>query len=90
VSVVASARGPIEVLAQLKGLVTAAAEKERIERNLKKIEKDLVALEKKLGSPGFVDRAPKEVVEEARQQRASLLEAKARLEMALTLVKELE
>jgi valyl-tRNA synthetase len=90
VSMVASTQGPIEVLVPLKGLVTADAEKARIDRNLKKIDKDLAALDKKLGSPGFVDRAPKELVEEARQQRASLVEAKARLEAARDLAQELE
>jgi valyl-tRNA synthetase len=90
VGMVASMQGPIEVLVPLKGLVTADAEKARIDRNLKKIGKDLGALEKKLGSPGFVDRAPKEVVDEARQQRESLLEAKARLEATRDLARELE
>jgi valyl-tRNA synthetase len=90
VSMVASSQGPIEVLVPLKGLVTAAAERARIDRNLKKIVKDLGALDKKLGSPGFVDRAPKEVVDEARQQRDALVEAKARLEAARDLAKELE
>jgi valyl-tRNA synthetase len=90
VGMVASAQGAIEVLVPLKGLVTAEAERERIARNLKKIDKDLAALEKKLGSPGFVDRAPKEVVDEARQQRQALIESKARLEAALELAKELE
>jgi valyl-tRNA synthetase len=89
VSVVPSAHGPIEVLVPLKGLVSAAEESARIERGLKKIDKDLAALDKKLGSPGFVDRAPPEVVEESRAQRASLAEAKSRLEAARTLVGEL-
>jgi valyl-tRNA synthetase len=88
-SVVASAHGPIEVLVPLKGLVTAEAEAERIDRGLKKIDKDLAALDKKLGSPGFVDRAPKEVVDEARAQRASLVESKARLEGSRHLATEL-
>ncbi len=90
VGMVASSQGPIEVLVPLKGLVTADAEKARIDRNLKKIGKDLGALEKKLGAAGFVDRAPKEVVDEARQQRDALVEAKARLEAARDLAKELE
>ena len=90
VSMVASSQGPIEVLVPLKGLVTAVAERARIDRNLKKIVKDLGALDKKLGSPGFVDRAPREVVDEARQQRDALVEAKARLEAARDLAKELE
>ena len=47
------------------------------------------ALEKKLASPGFVDRAPPEVVEESKKQRASLVEAKARLEEARKLAEEL-
>jgi valyl-tRNA synthetase len=89
VSVVPSAHGPIEVLVPLKGLVTPEEESARIDRGLKKIEKDLAALDKKLGSAGFVDRAPKEVVEEARAQRVALVDAKTRLEAARTLVSEL-
>ncbi len=89
VSVVASTRGSIEVLVPLKGLVTPEAESARIEREIKKIDKELAALDKKLGSPGFVDRAPKAVVEEARAARATLVEAKDRLEMAKKLVAEL-
>ena len=89
VSVVPSMRGPIEVLVGLKGLVTKDEEIARIDREKKRIEKDLGALEKKLGSPGFVDRAPPEVVEEARTQRASLVEAKARLDEARALAEEL-
>jgi valyl-tRNA synthetase len=89
VSVVPSAHGSIEVLVPLKGLVTPEDESARIDRGLKKIEKDLAALDKKLGSPGFVDRAPPEVVEEARAQRGSLIDAKGRLEAARALVGEL-
>jgi valyl-tRNA synthetase len=88
-SVVPSPHGPIEVLVVLKGLVEPGSEASRIDRELKKIERDLAALDKKLGSPGFADRAPKELVEEAHQQRRSLIEAKARLEAARKLVDEL-
>jgi valyl-tRNA synthetase len=89
VSVVPSPRGSVEVLVGLKGLVGPQAENARIERELKKIDKDLAALQKKLGSPGFVDRAPKEVVDEAKAQREALLDARGRLEVARELVKEL-
>jgi valyl-tRNA synthetase len=88
-SVVPSARGPIEVLVGLKGLVDLDAELTRIERELKKIDKELALLEKKLGAPGFVDRAPKEVVDEAKAQRRALADARARLEAARELAKEL-
>jgi valyl-tRNA synthetase len=89
VSVVPSTHGPIEVLVPLKGLVTAEAERERIARGVKRIDKELVALDKKLGAPGFVDRAPKEVVDEAVAQRTALLEAKTRLEASRQLADEL-
>jgi valyl-tRNA synthetase len=89
VSVVPSSQGPIEVLVGLKGLVEAEAERRRIERELKKIGKELEAIERRLGSPGFVDRAPKAVVDEARAQRTALVDAKNRLEAATELVKEL-
>ncbi len=89
VSVVPSAQGPIEVLVLLKGLVDPEHERARIEREMKKIDKDIAALEKKLASPGFVDRAPKEVVEESKQQLASLVEARQRLEAARKLAEEL-
>jgi valyl-tRNA synthetase len=89
VSVVPSARGPIEVLVGLKGLVSRDEELARTERELKRIDKDLAAIEKKLGSPGFVDRAPKEVVEESQRQRGTLLESKKRLEESKKLAEEL-
>jgi valyl-tRNA synthetase len=89
VSVVPSHFGSIEVLVALKGLVEPAAERARIERELKKLEKDLATIEKKLASPGFVGRAPKEVVDETNTQRTTLLEAQRRLQTALSLVSEL-
>lgn len=88
-SVVSSAHGPIEVLVVLKGLVDRVHEAARIDREIKKIERDLAALEKKLASPGFADRAPKELVDEAHTQRSSLREAKQRLEAARKLLDEL-
>jgi valyl-tRNA synthetase len=89
VSMVPTPHGPIEVLVGLKGLVEKDAELARIERELKKVDKDLAALDKKLSSPGFVDRAPPEVVEEARKQRENLVEARKRLEEARVLAAEL-
>ncbi len=89
VSVVPSVHGPVEVLVLLKGLVDPGDERARIERELKKIDKELAAIDKKLGSSGFVDRAPKEVVEEAKAQRLALVDAKARLEGARKLAEEL-
>jgi valyl-tRNA synthetase len=89
VAVVPSHGGAIEVMVGLKGLVTADKEKGRYEREVKRIEKEIGVIDKKLGAKGFVDRAPKEVVEEAQQQRAALVEARARLEESRELAAEL-
>jgi hypothetical protein len=79
-SVVPTEAGTIEVLVSLKGLVSAEDERGRIERELKKIDKDVAVIDKKLTAKGFVDRAPKEVVEETNAQRKALVEARARQE----------
>jgi valyl-tRNA synthetase len=89
VSVVPSAYGPIEVLVGLKGLVAKTDEITRIERGLKSIEKDLGAIEKKMSSKNFLERAPKEVIDETNAQKQQLLDARARLEEARRLAEEL-
>ena len=89
VSVVPSAYGPIEVHVGLKGLVTKAEEITRIERELKSIEKDLGAIDKKMSSKNFLERAPKEVIDETNATKQQLLDARVRLEEARRLADEL-
>jgi valyl-tRNA synthetase len=79
----------VEVLVGLRGLVDARKEEERIERTLKKIQKDIDVLEKRLKNPNFVANAPAEVVAQAREQLAALERQKERLNEAKGLVKEL-
>ncbi len=88
-SAVATAFGTAEVLVGLKGLVTADKERARVQRELNKLDKEIASLQKRLASASFVERAPKEVVDEAKAQLARLLEARARLEEALKLTEEL-
>ncbi len=79
----------VEVLVLLKGIVEAAGEKERIERELKKAQKNIEALHKKLAGKGFIDRAPPEVVKEAQDQLAAYRERVTILEAAKSLAEEL-
>jgi len=88
-SIVPSPRGPIEVLVGLKGLVTKEKELVRIDRETKRIDKDLAAIEKKMSSKGFLERAPKEVIDETNALKKQLLDAKARLEESKALADEL-
>ncbi|MBW2454706.1 MAG: valine--tRNA ligase, partial [Deltaproteobacteria bacterium] len=80
----------VEVLVMLRGIVEAANEKARIERELKKTQKSVAALEKKLAAKGFAERAPAEVVAETKEQLASMKERLSLLEEARTLAEELE
>jgi valyl-tRNA synthetase len=79
---VAVAEG-VTVLVPLTGLVDPEKERERLSRELKKVEKDLATAEKKLSNENFVKRAPAEVVEQERARVDEFGAAKARLEAAL-------
>jgi valyl-tRNA synthetase len=82
--------GDAEVLVGLRGLVDAKKERERVERRLAKLDKDLSTLKKRLENSAFVDKAPREVVAEARAQAGALTSERSRLAEALTLADELE
>jgi valyl-tRNA synthetase len=73
----------VTLLVPLAGLVDDSREKERIERQLQKLEKDLAAISKKLDNAGFVERAPAEVVQKERERRTELQEAREQLRAAL-------
>jgi valyl-tRNA synthetase len=86
---VMSVAGPVEILVGLTGLVDGAKERERVEREIKKVEKDVGVLEKKLGQPSFVEKAPAAVVIEARENLAGLKQKRVQLNEALALAEEL-
>ncbi|MCB9621122.1 MAG: valine--tRNA ligase [Sandaracinus sp.] len=64
-------------------VIDPAKERERLQRELKKLTKELDVLTKKLANASFVDRAPAEVVEKARQDSTDLAAQKTQLEGAL-------
>ena len=78
-----SVAGDVTVLVPLEGLVDTDKERERLTRELKKVEKDLGAVEKKLGNEGFVAKAPPEVVDKERERQRALTAERAQLEAAL-------
>jgi valyl-tRNA synthetase len=86
---VMSVVGDVEVLVGLRGLVDAAKEADRVEREIRRADKDLGVLEKKLGSKAFVERAKPEVVAETKDQLEALRRTRARLEEARQLASEL-
>jgi valyl-tRNA synthetase len=87
---VMSVAGEIEVLVELSGLVDGTKEAARVEREVKKAQKDIAALEKKLGSPAFAERAPAEVVAETKHQLEALHRRRTQLDEARDLARELD
>ncbi|MBQ8784475.1 MAG: valine--tRNA ligase [Alphaproteobacteria bacterium] len=71
------------VLIPLKGIVDFAAERERLQKELAGLNKNLESYARKLNNPAFVDKAPAAVVEEERRRQAEALENKAKVEEAL-------
>jgi len=65
-SVAATKLGELFLIA---GETDRAAERERLDREVAKLEADLKATEAKLGNQSFIERAPKQVVEEHRRRR---------------------
>jgi valyl-tRNA synthetase len=57
-----------QVFLSLEGVVDVQAEKERLAKEIAKLENELETVRKKLANTNFVDRAPAAVVEEHRQR----------------------
>jgi valyl-tRNA synthetase len=76
----------VTLVVPLEGLIDAAKEKERLERQLQKLDKEIAALDKKLANAGFVERAPAEVVQKERERLAELASARLQLAAALSVL----
>ena len=57
-----------ELYMPLEGLIDAAAELERLRKEIGKVEAELTTVQKKLSSESFVNHAPAAVVEEHRKR----------------------
>jgi valyl-tRNA synthetase len=82
--------GEVTVLVGLRGLVDSKKEADRIANSIKKAEKDIGVLEKRLGNPAYLEKAPPELVVEVREQLATLQRQVAQLNHAKELVAELD
>jgi valyl-tRNA synthetase len=62
-----------QVFLPLEGVIDLSAEKERLEKEIGKIEAEIATVRKKLANASFVERAPVAVVEEHRQRERDFL-----------------
>jgi valyl-tRNA synthetase len=67
----------------LEGVIDFAAEKTRLAKELEKIARDTAAIDGRLNNPGFVAKAPPEVLDESRERRTELMARKAKVDEAL-------
>jgi valyl-tRNA synthetase len=72
-----------ELFVPLSGSVDAAAVRDRLSRDLTKVEKELKGVDAKLGRPDFIERAPAEIVDKERQRAGELRDRKTVLEKHL-------
>ncbi|YAI83013.1 MAG: valine--tRNA ligase [cyanobacterium endosymbiont of Rhopalodia sterrenbergii] len=76
--VVAGVVGTVQVLIPLSGVVDIASLQGKLERNFSKIKAEVASLTKRLNNPGFINKAPKKVVQGAKD---SLAEAQKQAEI---------
>ena len=75
--------GEATIALPLEGIIDFGAEKARLAKELEKIGKDTAAIDGRLGNPGFVAKAPPEVLEESRERKAELEARKIKVADAL-------
>jgi valyl-tRNA synthetase len=78
--------GTVQVLIPLAGVVDVAALSAKLKKSLSKAEAEVKSLTARLGNPSFVDKAPAEVVEGARE---ALEEAEKQVEILRTRLQRL-
>ena len=74
----AGVSGELEVVLPIEGLIDIASLRSRLEKDLNKAQKEVVSLSGRLENKNFIDKAPKQVVEEC---RANLTESEAQVRL---------
>lgn len=72
-----------EVFVSLEGLIDLDGERDRLKKEITRLQGQRVATENKLANPNFAGRAPADVVEKERAKLASFSDAIAKLEESL-------
>ncbi len=67
----------------LAGVIDISAEKERLGKDLAKLDKEIDGVDRKLANEQFISKAPDHVVNDQKQRRADAVAKKERVEAAL-------
>jgi valyl-tRNA synthetase len=82
--------GSIKIYVFLEGMVDIAAERARLEKEMKKLSKDLVNVSKKLNNRDFMEKASEVVIRKEEAKFEELKEKNRNLEEALKKLQEIE
>lgn len=82
--VIAGVTGTVQVLIPLTGIVDIDALRAKLEKNLNKVEGEVNSLTARLDNPNFVNKAPAEVVQGARDALAEAQKQQSILQQRLT------
>jgi valyl-tRNA synthetase len=80
--------GGLELYVPLAGLIDVAAERERLEREIERVAKELGQATRKLGNEDFMRRAPEEIVAKERAKASELGEKQELLRRGLERLRE--
>ncbi len=75
-------RGEVAAL-PLAGIIDLEVERSRLTKELAKLDQDIATVDRKLGNPDFMARAPEEIVEENRERKAAAEARKLKIAEAL-------
>ncbi|WLR44093.1 valine--tRNA ligase [Bacillus carboniphilus] len=64
----------VELILPLEGLIDVEKELTRLEKELEKLTKEVERVQKKLSNQGFIQKAPKKVIEEEREKEKDYIE----------------
>ncbi|KAF6005240.1 hypothetical protein F1559_003167 [Cyanidiococcus yangmingshanensis] len=78
-----------EVFLPMKGLFDVQVERERLGKQLRKLQADIMGLERRLSAKGFLQNAPPHIVEETQQKRKELQDTISSISDRLKMIDEL-
>jgi valyl-tRNA synthetase len=81
--------GPMRIFVPLAGIVDIAGEKARLDKELAKVEKDLLQCSKKLANRDFCAKAAADIIQKEEEKFKGFQERHAVLENALKKLKEI-